>query len=832
MAKKKSAAWPAARFPGKTFVLDANVQSREDIEQFIAEEGGRALPAVAAALDYFVTGYRRGNKKSAEQKSAEELNSKGAAIALLTEEQFYALLLPTREEALVLLNAGEKGRMRWQRLWNHWWGLTTPLDLDGVDLRGKKLAHCNLGRFTLNHADLRDADLTGACLPPLTDATLDGACLCHASFSQASHCSFKQADATDAHVNPAVFTSCDFTGAVLRKLGGPYSQATDCVFRNADLSEAWLEQSKLQQADFTGANLTAARLPKCDLTGAKLAGARLAGADLTDAMLVGADLRKAVLTDAVLVNADLTNALIEGADFTGANLAGVNLGGIDPSQAIGLVVPSGPGGQIGPNIRELEKVAHQSRRLETGAVIDLKDGRVEVMLTYHGKSGWITTHLKAPSGGITSGAQTLSAGMIDLTRKWTHGTLCLESITAKVSKGPLRSRDLLPLAVAAWCEACGTPVPAAPALQQELDAHSEQQKQLRQQMLAELRGGAAGVALWNARPVEQRRQAGPYRGVDLSGMDLSGANLSGEWPSWPKRERMDWQRAVFDRAKLARANLCYCDLGKARFHNADLRELNCGIAKLSGADFTGASLRKAHLRVCTFCRAIFHNADLRQADFGYADLRGADLSTADLRGATFEHAKYDAQTRFPPGFVAPADMKWMGAAPARSQGAPPPAAPAGSVDFPTFMANLAGAIDAARLSKALNMLKADRFQLFAEVKEADLVGVVKSQTDKELVYSCRLAADGSFACGTQNLRPCGGLQGALCKHLLVLIVGLVKAGKLDAAAAQQWVGSSRARKPALDKERMTATFLRYKGAEAGEVDWRPTETIPEDYYAL
>jgi hypothetical protein len=30
---------------------------------------------------------------------------------------------------------------------------------------------------------------------------------------------------------------------------------------------------------------------------------------------------------------------------------------------------------------------------------------------------------------------------------------------------------------------------------------------------------------------------------------------------------------------------------------------------------------------------------------------------------------------------------------------------------------------------------------------------------------------------------------------------------------------------------MSTTFLRYKGAEAGEIDWRPTETMPEDYYA-
>lgn len=39
-------------------------------------------------------------------------------------------------------------------------------------------------------------------------------------------------------------------------------------------------------------------------------------------------------------------------------------------------------------------------------------------------------------------------------------------------------------------------------------------------------------------------------------------------------------------------------------------------------------------------------------------------------------------------------------------------------------------------------------------------------------------------------------------------------------------------KPTIDKDLMTKTFLRYKGAEEGEVDWRPIETTPEDYYAL
>jgi hypothetical protein len=148
------------------------------------------------------------------------------------------------------------------------------------------------------------------------------------------------------------------------------------------------------------------------------------------------------------------------------------------------------------------------------------------------------------------------------------------------------------------------------------------------------------------------------------------------------------------------------------------------------------------------------------------------------------------------------------------------------------MERLPQTVNAAALAKALQMLKADRFQLYAEVKDDTLVGVVKSQSDPDLVYSCRLGADGAFACCTQNLRPCGGLQGKLCKHLLVLLVGLAKAGQLDPATAEHWAQASRKQRPLLDKDAMSETFLRYKGAEAGEVDWRPTETIPEDYYAL
>jgi hypothetical protein len=154
------------------------------------------------------------------------------------------------------------------------------------------------------------------------------------------------------------------------------------------------------------------------------------------------------------------------------------------------------------------------------------------------------------------------------------------------------------------------------------------------------------------------------------------------------------------------------------------------------------------------------------------------------------------------------------------------------MDFDGFYQALTTKVEAGRIDNARKMLKAERFELFADVKDDAVVGVVRSQSSSERVYSCRLANDGRFACCTQNLLPCGGLRGALCKHLLVLIVGLTKAGKLDPATVDAWVDASKSQQPALDKDLMSETFIRFKGAEAGEVDWRPTETIPEDFYAM
>ena len=153
-------------------------------------------------------------------------------------------------------------------------------------------------------------------------------------------------------------------------------------------------------------------------------------------------------------------------------------------------------------------------------------------------------------------------------------------------------------------------------------------------------------------------------------------------------------------------------------------------------------------------------------------------------------------------------------------------------DVATFLKALELRVDVEKIKKATKMLRAESFQLFNDVTDSHLNGVVKSQTDADLVYACRIESDGKYACCTQNLNICGGLRGSICKHLLVLIIGLVQAGKLDPQTIDEWVAKSLDVKAELNKETMGEIFIRYKGAEAGEVDWRPTETMPEDYYAL
>jgi hypothetical protein len=151
---------------------------------------------------------------------------------------------------------------------------------------------------------------------------------------------------------------------------------------------------------------------------------------------------------------------------------------------------------------------------------------------------------------------------------------------------------------------------------------------------------------------------------------------------------------------------------------------------------------------------------------------------------------------------------------------------------------LPGVTDTGRIKRALDMLKRERMQLFVDVGENHVAGIVRSQTGFSDYYSTRLSADGRYSCCDPGLGWCMGMGGGVCKHLLVLLMGVVQSQQLSPATARAWLAAAHQPKSRRQsggesiKDLLSDTILRYRAATAGELDWRPTETVPEDFYAF
>ncbi len=500
---------------------------------------------------------------------------------------------------------------------------------------------------------------------------------------------------------------------------------------------------------------------------------------------------------------------------------------------------------------ELRKIAQQAEKFELTVTFELKSGTCS---TYKivGRGGH--SHYECERVGYKGHEfdVDLDRAMEDLIAH--VEVVKMVALVVKTSKGSTPSKILRPIAIAAWAEKAKIPVPPEDSVSKEVETAKSKQQSMRETLLADLRGGPEGLKRWESRLFADKAIAKHLKESDLSGVDLRGVSFhksgvtyglqKGGWAAL--LDVLDLQGSNFEGTQLTDASLTGCDLSECNFRSAIMDGANLRSIGGTLTDFSGSSLVKALLMGATLTGANFASANLKEADFGYADLRGANLATANLTDVHFENTRYDEHTRWPADYVPPPDpnaanphavralvFAGKGRDPFLMQQVKALAPPGGNLDFETFVSRLEKEFDQERLKKSLKMLKAESFQLFAEVAPDSLVGVVKSQTDASLVYSCRLSENGNYSCCTQNLNPCGGLRGALCKHLLVLLIGITKAGELSPASACEWVlASRRFRNANLDKDIMSATFLRYKGAEAGELDWRPTETMPEDYYAF
>ena len=776
---------------------------RKNHEQRVVKAGGKVVDVSKTVPDYLVAGEGRGGKPPSE---VAKLKAKSPAIEVLEEAELLQFFVPDREELLREISKGRRkdGDKFWEDLHRLCFMAKAQIDLTKADLKNANLFGANLEQVDLSGSDLRGANVQYTEFGDLENVRFDGCNGENVYLRSLTKCSFRNANLEKTWMfygrtaQKGTVKDCDFTSAKMTHGCIEGGVVRDCKFVGADLRDAEMEESVFERTDFSKADMSYVHAAESRFDNSIMAKANLTRADLRDTSLAGVDLRNANLRGAVLSGANLSGANIAGADFQDAVFTGTNLKGIDFSKAKNFKPPVLK--KPGPKLLELAAAAAGAKEFITSAEVTLGEGEfAKLLLIVRGKSCDATSvyHRGDDDHFDRISAPTLEKGILNLADRWPTCTLRLDTIEAKGSKS-LRGQKLQDRAVAAWSDAFDVPVQSPEELKAEREDHQATALRERDALVEKIR--KKGPKIWNDMNYIQRDR------VDLRKADLSGA-------------------------KLGKLEMMSCDLKGANFTKSSLVAAEFGSSQLTNALFTGANLQKCQFHSCNLIGANFRDADLTATRFNRAKLMRADFTGATLKNTIFTKAQFDETTIFPSDFKPPDDMLWKGEG-LRPGGKKVKAAKAGSLDFETFLKKLNEKMETERMKKAGSMLKAERFQLFAEVKDDVLLGIVKSQTSKDLVYSCRLASDGAFGCCTQNLRPCGGLRGALCKHLLVLVIGLAKAGQLDSATVDHWINLSKKQKPAIDEESMSATFLKYKGAESGEIDWRPTETIPEDFYAM
>ena len=116
---QESSGWAGlpSKIQGKTFILvrpspDDSVLG--ETARLLALLGAEVVRDVAPSLDYLVVLNNRPGRLTEEERQANALNERGAAIQILDWSGFRDLLSPTPEEALALLRGGDEGLDQWR----------------------------------------------------------------------------------------------------------------------------------------------------------------------------------------------------------------------------------------------------------------------------------------------------------------------------------------------------------------------------------------------------------------------------------------------------------------------------------------------------------------------------------------------------------------------------------------------------------------------------------------------------------------------------------------------------------------------------------------------
>jgi uncharacterized protein YjbI with pentapeptide repeats len=838
--------WMKPRLDGQKVCLAGRFEkygrlTLKHLESYVTDEGGTVTETLDATCHLLVMKEPTGS--SGHEKKVAQINAKGGSISVLSAQQLYDMTVPLQSEVEEMLLAGSVGHQRMaQRLAtarmkpDRYHNSGTPYSIQNLSLKGQTVEGIPLWCVSMDQADLRETQVLALLefqshyeFGALTNSKLDRARLV-ASFTSLVDCSCRDADLSGSWLGGYGLNArcrADFTNSNLSGFHLANSDCSDSVFKKANLTKASFESSKVHNADFSGACLKDLEAKHADFKDCNFTKADFTGAELNEAKFENCNLTGAKFHGAMMTGTSLKNSVLTGTDFTDTNIATVNFDGADVSKAKGLKTPTALPKVVGPKLQELSDLVKAGKSFET--TMEIQAGELTLRLKvsfnyqrYH--ASWSKELWADTLSDWSCQPKSAADGMLAAAGCWPDAVPLVHTVSAAGKGMKTQQAKLKLLATEAWCETYGVAVPDETAMK-TLQASQQLSKNARRAQLLAILDDPNGVENWNSQHTVEWEELNPFSDFDLSKKTLNGVNF----------QSVHLENCRFEASSLVEADLDFSSYKGSNFKDADLTRLQGRFTNFENCIFTGANLSSANLtsarcKGATFCNANLSDTGLCETDLRSVNLTGAKLSTdPDL----WKNATFDEATVFPKGFKIPATLKWKG------KGIDPRAAKAlksaktkGPIDIDQFMQLLQASVDKDRLKKATTMLKAERFRLFAQAADDHLAGVVKSQNDPDLVYSCRLTKDGNYSCCTQNLNVCGGLRGALCKHLLVLIIGMTKGGELDPTTVNQWIQASRFKKPELDKDAMGETLLRYKGAEAGDVDWRPMETIPEDYYSL
>lgn len=859
-------------FKGKKVCLAGRftyAPSKDQLIKFVEQRKGTIVDKVDGQLDLLIVGE---GKQSAKQTKAEKLNGSGnATIEIVTD--LSQLIFGLEADLARYLSDPKLVKSVASILdSSHWWlwgSHSSSLQQDGVDYSGLKLGGTK-DKFVLQ-IPMKNCDFTGATLKNITlgeSYAYQANGLDQCLFDRTKFDGVELANAKNCKVTNSTGTKVEFDGIELCRIEQTrinevmLHHATDCEFFDCHFKS--LGGNIIDYHEIDNSHFGDCKIDKWESKYPKFIKGELAYVEVGNwvseqpmfekSHLNGCRFKKGKadqirfqdckITDCTFENLecdviDFCNSQVKKIQFKKCKIQTVHATEKQLAQITGLGKIEVPDVKKLKKLTKLAKTIHDSNKLKF-EVMGTTDSDHKMKLTVD--RDWNVEFKFQSIGGAKKFSKEKSL------ERWRHGPLKspdvqrqlywlfttpgindldLTTLSVKTSKCPLKPKELKQLIIESVYETIGK----EPKSEEELKAAQSQARKKnaadRKSILGELKNG--DVNKINRRPTSEMEKAGPYRNAKLGGLNLSGIRLSKL-----NFGKTDFARSDLSKARLTGGKFVNADFSGANLAGADLRNTDLTGANFTDADLTGAKLKGSYLN-----QARFHNATLKKTVFGGKDCReaallaGCDFRSANLDDCVMKNCGYDEKTRLPKGISTKTlkEMEWYGS------GVPPHERrqnrkATGPIDFDQFMARLREITDASRLSKSLKMLKADRFELFSDVTNDEMVGVVKSQTDDSLVYSCSLNSEGEFACCTQNLNPCGGLRGALCKHILVLVVGLTKNGELDATQVDSWVNDSKLKNPNLDKDRMSEVLLKYKGAEAGEIDWRPTETVPEDFLSF